>query len=65
MQTPSGSMVPGMMEELLAQQEKAERETGKPHPIFSEGEVLTIRGGKWKVAKLMKGGRMMLKAVPY
>lgn len=45
--------------------EKLEEVTGKAHPVFREGEVLEIKGGKWKVAKIMSRGRMVLKTVAY
>jgi len=65
MQQPDGRLIPGAFEELRERAQRLEAETGKPHPIFTEGEVLEIRGGKWKIVSLLKRGRMMLKAVPY
>jgi len=53
------------IEILKARAAELEAETGKAHPVFSEGEVIELRGGKWKIQKLLSRGRMMLKAVPY
>ncbi len=45
--------------------QKLEALTGKPHPVFTEGEVLEIKGGKWRVQKILARGRMILKTVKY
>jgi len=65
MQMPDGRLEMGEKETLEQLKAELEEETGKPHPIFHEGEVLDIKGGKWKVVSILKRGRMMLKAVPY
>lgn len=65
MQEPDGTLRQGREDELRGLQAAMEAATGKPHPIFHEGEVLEIKGGKWKVASILKRGRMVLKAVPY
>ena len=65
MQQPDGTLRQAPEETLRALKAEMEAATGKPHPIFREGEVLEIKGGKWKVASILKRGRMVLKAVPY
>ena len=66
MQAPDGSLT-GFSDEEEARTISRELEelTGKPHPVFTKGEVLEIKGGKWKVVRLLTRGRMMLKTVPY
>ena len=66
MQEPDGSLTRfSDEEEARTISRELEELTGKPHPVFTEGEVLEIRGGRWKVVKLLARGRMMLKTVPY
>ena len=65
MQEPDGTLRQAPEEVLRGLQAEMEAATGKPHPIFHEGEVLEIKGGKWKVLSILKRGRMLLKAVPY
>ena len=43
---------------------RLERETGKPHPIFTKGEVLEIKGGRFKVSQILKD-RLILKPIKY
>lgn len=65
MQTPDGDMVYGDRDALERLRSELEESTGKTYPIFEEGEVVNLKGGKWRVQKIMSRGRMMLKAVPY
>jgi len=66
MQHPDGSMTRLVdPTEADALREKLEELTDKPHPVFAEGEILEIKGGKWKVHKILSHGRMVLKTVPY
>lgn len=66
MQQPDGSLT-RMHDAKEARElaEKLEAMTGKSHPVFTEGEVVEIKGGKWKVHKILSRGRMLLKTVPY
>jgi len=41
-----------------------EEKTGKPHPVFVQGEELQIRGGKFKVDKIEKDF-LILKPIKY
>lgn len=65
MQKPEGKLE-SFDEKKLAELESAAREqaTGKPHPVFEVGEILTLKGGKWKVSRISTT-RMYLDAVPY
>lgn len=66
MQQPDGALTrlrDGEEARTLA--EKLVELTGKPHPVFTVGEVVEIKGGKWKVHKILSRGRMVLKTVPY
>lgn len=52
------------LEETRKKAHELEKETGKKHPIFVVGEELTIKGGLFKVHKILKN-RMMLKPIKY
>ena len=52
------------MKELLKLSKKLERETGKPHPVFTKGEELEIKGGRFRVHQLLKD-RVILKPIKY
>ena len=65
MQQPSGDFK--FFKDLEVAQEaskKKEKETGKPHPVFFRGEILEIRGGKFKVLMILKD-RLILRPIPY
>lgn len=65
MQQPSGSMKQFDSKELAdLESGKRERATGKPHPVFEIGEIINIKGGKWKVSRISET-RMYLDAMPY
>ena len=52
------------LEKAKKKAHELEKETGKMHPIFVVGEELTIKGGRFKVHKILKN-RMMLKPIKY
>ncbi len=66
MQQPDGSLT-RLYDASEARElaEKLEALTDKVHPVFTEGEELEIKGGKWRVHKILSRGRMVLKTVPY
>lgn len=66
MQQPDGSLT-RLHDEDEARDlaRKLEELTDKAHPVFVLGEVIEIKGGKWKVHKILSRGRMVLKTVPY
>ena len=67
MQTPDGKLKPFLLADLVeaeAQADKLRMATGKPHPIFVVGEEVMVKGGMFKVHKIMKN-RMMLKPIKY
>ena len=49
---------------LKQKSSELEEETGKPHPVFVQGETIEIRGGKFKVDKIEKDF-LILKAMEY
>ncbi len=54
--------------QLVNLQQKAtelEAKTGKPHPVFVEGEVVEIKGGKFRVHRIMGRKRLVLKPIQY
>ena len=66
MQQPDGSLTRlHDADEARELSEKLEAMTDKPHPVFTVGEELEIKGGKWKVQKIFPRGRMLLKTLPY
>ena len=66
MQSPDGSLTRlHDEEEALALKAKLEKLTGKPHAVFTVGEVVEIKDAKWKVLRILSHGRMVLKTVPY
>lgn len=65
MQSPDGHLLRGELDALEEKRDALEAETGKPHPIFHEGKIVEIEGGKWRVTKIMSRDRMVLKAHPY
>ena len=42
-----------------------EQETGKPHPVFTEGERVELKGGKFIVHRIKGKKRLILKPVRY
>lgn len=42
-----------------------EAETGKPHPVFEVGEVVEIKGGKFRVHQIKGRKRLVLKPIKY
>jgi len=53
--------------QLSTLQQKAkslQEETGKPHPVFIEGEELDIKGGKFRVHRIARN-RLILKPIKY
>ena len=65
MQSPEGHLeLSDDMKELLGISKDLERETGKPHPVFTEGEELEIKGGRFRVHRLLKN-RVILKPIKY
>lgn len=65
MQTPEGNIIPfDELSDAQKQSTKLEKLTGKPHPVFTIGEELTIKGGKWRVTGF-RGNRLFVKAIPY
>ena len=65
MQTPEGTMEPfSKLLEAEKESQRLERATGKPHPTFLVGEELMIKGGRFRVHKILRN-RMMLKPVKY
>ena len=67
MQTPDGELRPFLLKELVeakAEADKLKMSTGKPHPIFVVGEEVMIKGGMFKVHKLLRN-RMVLKPIKY
>jgi hypothetical protein len=42
-----------------------EQETGKPHPVFEVGEVVEVKGGKFRVHQIKGRKRLVLKPVKY
>ena len=59
-----GEVVEDQLSGLRKKAASLERETGKPHPIFTVGEELEIKGGRFKVHLLMKD-RLILKPIKY
>lgn len=54
-------------DQLLNLEQKAtelKEETGKPHPVFSHGEILEIKEGKFQVDKIEKD-YLILKPIKY
>ena len=52
------------LRKLWEKSARKERETGKPHPVFTKGEELEIKGGRFKVHQLLKD-RLILKPIKY
>lgn len=65
-QDPSGDLTPfESKEEMERVQANMEALTGNQYPTFEVDEVLDIKGGKFKVTRIMSRGRMVLKGVAY
>ena len=52
------------LEELEKKARELEASTGKPHPVFEVGEEVEIKGGKFRVHKILRN-RLMLKPIKY
>ena len=50
--------------ELVKMAAQLEQVTGKPHPVFSKGDKLEIRGGQFMVLQILPD-RLILKPVKY
>ncbi len=49
---------------LVQKSRELETQTGKPHPVFIQGETIEIRGGKFKVDKIEEN-YLILKPIKY
>ncbi len=54
----------GQLAALHQKSAKLESESGKPHPVFVVGEELEIKGGRFRVHKILRN-RLMLKPIKY
>ena len=54
----------GQLVELQQKANRLEKESGKPHPVFVVGEEIEIKGGRFRVHKILRN-RLMLKPIRY
>lgn len=52
------------LEEALGVSKQKEKETGKPHPVFSVDEVVELKGGRFRIHAIKKN-RLILKPIKY
>lgn len=52
------------LENLKKAAKELESASGKPHPVFSVGETVEVKRGKFRVHKILKN-RLVLKPIKY